>query len=147
MSNREFVEIDEKYIDFLVEMEKDFQNPWPLEGFFLEMENEYTRSIGLCIDGILVGYMFYSEYMDEININHFVVDINYRKKGYASEIMQELLNRLTKKQLIYLEVRTDNTAAINLYKKFGLEIINTRKNYYTDGQDAYIMQRDRKEEL
>ncbi|MFM1564752.1 ribosomal protein S18-alanine N-acetyltransferase [Helcococcus ovis] len=147
MSNREFVEIDEKYIDFLVEMEKDFQNPWPLEGFFLEMENEYTRSIGLCIDGILVGYMFYSEYMDEININHFVVDINYRKKGYASEIMQELFNRLTKKQLIYLEVRTDNTAAINLYKKFGLEIINTRKNYYTDGQDAYIMQRDRKEEL
>ncbi|MFM1540994.1 ribosomal protein S18-alanine N-acetyltransferase [Helcococcus ovis] len=147
MSNREFVEIDEKYIDFLVEMEKDFQNPWPLEGFFLEMENEYTRSIGLCIDGILIGYMFYSEYMDEININHFVVDINYRKKGYASEIMQELFNRLTKKQLIYLEVRTDNTAAINLYKKFGLEIINTRKNYYTDGQDAYIMQRDRKEEL
>lgn len=147
MSNREFVEIDEKYIDFLVEMEKDFQNPWPLEGFFLEMENEYTRSIGLCIDGILIGYMFYSEYMDEININHFVVDINYRKKGYASEIMQELFNRLTKKQLIYLEVRTDNTAAINLYKKFGLKIINTRKNYYTDGQDAYIMQRDRKEEL
>lgn len=147
MSNREFVEIDEKHIDFLVEMEKDFQNPWPLEGFFLEMENEYTRSIGLCIDGILIGYMFYSEYMDEININHFVVDINYRKKGYASEIMQELFNRLTKKQLIYLEVRTDNTAAINLYKKFGLEIINTRKNYYTDGQDAYIMQRDRKEEL
>lgn len=147
MSNREFVEIDEKYIDFLVEMEKDFQNPWPLEGFFLEMENEYTRSIGLCIDGILVGYMFYSEYLDEVNINHFVIDTKYRKKGYASEIMQELLNRLTKKQLIYLEVRTDNISAINLYKKFGLVIINTRKNYYSDGEDAYIMQRDRKEEL
>ncbi|MFM1515741.1 ribosomal protein S18-alanine N-acetyltransferase [Helcococcus ovis] len=147
MSNREFVEIDEKYIDFLVEMEKDFQNPWPLEGFFLEMENEFTKSIGLCIDGILVGYMFYSEYLDEVNINHFVIDTKYRKKGYASEIMQELLKRINKKQLIYLEVRTDNIAAINLYKKFGLEIINTRKNYYTDGQDAYIMQRDRKEEL
>ncbi|MFM1538377.1 ribosomal protein S18-alanine N-acetyltransferase [Helcococcus bovis] len=147
MSNREFVEIDEKYIDFLVEMEKDFQNPWPLEGFFLEMENEFTRSIGLCIDDVLVGYMFYSEYLDEVNINHFVVHTKHRKNGYASEIMQELLNRLTKKQLIYLEVRTDNIPAINLYKKYGLEIINTRKNYYSDGEDAYIMQRDRKEEL
>ena len=39
-----------------------------------------------------------------------------------------------------LEVNTENIAAINLYKKFNFEIINTRKKYY-EGKDAYIMER------
>ena len=44
-------------------------------------------------------------------------------------------------QLLYLEVNTENESAINLYKKFGLEIIRTRRDYYGKDQDAYIMQK------
>lgn len=142
-----FREIDEKDIEYLVEIEKTFPNPWPLKAFFLEMEGEFNKSLALCVDDILVGYLFYSEYLDEININHFAVDPKYRKMGYASEILKKLIKGMSRKQILYLEVHTENEAAINLYKKHGLEIIRTRKDYYSLGEDAYIMQLDRKEEL
>ena len=38
-----------------------------------------------------------------------------------------------------LEVRVSNTVAINLYKSFGYEIVTTRKRYYENGEDAYLM--------
>ena len=140
-------ELDEKDIDVLVEIEKTFPNPWPLQAFFIEFEGEHNKTIALEVDDTLVGYMFYSEYLDEININHFAVVKEHRKKGYASLLMEELIKRMKKKQIIYLEVNTENESAINLYKKFGLKVISTRKNYYGQGEDAYIMQRDREESI
>jgi len=39
-----------------------------------------------------------------------------------------------------LEVRVSNTVAQNLYTKYGLHTVNTRKHYYSDdGEDAYLM--------
>ena len=39
-----------------------------------------------------------------------------------------------------LEVRVNNIAAINLYKKLGFQEAGIRKGYYTDtGEDALIM--------
>ena len=141
MENKYYRNLEEKDIDTLVEIEKFFPNPWPLEAFFIEFEGENNKTIGLEIDNKLIGYMFYSDYLDEININHFAIHPDFRRRGYASDIMNELISRMKKKQIIYLEVSTENLAAINLYKKFGLEILYTRKNYYGLGEDAYIMQR------
>jgi ribosomal-protein-alanine N-acetyltransferase len=40
----------------------------------------------------------------------------------------------------YLEVRKSNIPAINLYKRFGFEIISIRKEYYSDNkEDALVM--------
>lgn len=147
MKNKYFREIDEKDIEYLVEIEKAFPNPWPLQAFFLELEDEFNKTLGLCVDDVLVGYVFYSEFLDEININHFAVDPKYRRMGYASEILKKIIKGMSKKQLLYLEVNVENKPAINLYKKHGLEIIRTRKDYYSIGEDAYIMQLDRKEEI
>ena len=38
-----------------------------------------------------------------------------------------------------LEVRVSNTPAINLYKKLGFIVVTTKKQYYSDGEDAYYM--------
>jgi len=39
-----------------------------------------------------------------------------------------------------LEVRVSNSAALELYLKYGFEIVSQRKRYYTDNdEDAYIM--------
>jgi len=43
-------------------------------------------------------------------------------------------------ETVTLEVAVNNEAAINLYKKFGFEIIHIRKKYY-NGIDAYLMGR------
>lgn len=146
MENKYFRDLEEKDIDRLLEIEKFFPNPWPMEAFFIELEGEDNKTIGLEIDNVLIGYMFYSDYLDEININHFAIHPEYRRRGYASDIMNELNRRIKKNKVIYLEVHTENKAAINLYKKFGLEILYTRKNYYGLEEDAYIMQKGKLED-
>jgi len=39
----------------------------------------------------------------------------------------------------YLEVRTTNVSAVNLYKKMRFEVARTIRGYYADGEDAYVM--------
>ena len=41
-----------------------------------------------------------------------------------------------------LEVRVSNSVAINLYKSFGYKILTTRKNYYENNEDAYLMYKE-----
>ena len=49
---------------------------------------------------------------------------------------------------VFLEVRTDNTAAISMYAKHGFHIIGLRKNYYhPSGADAYTMRRPALEDV
>jgi ribosomal-protein-alanine N-acetyltransferase len=39
----------------------------------------------------------------------------------------------------YLEVRESNFAAVKLYKKLGFEVARSLRNYYADGEDAFVM--------
>jgi len=39
----------------------------------------------------------------------------------------------------YLEVRESNLPAIYLYRKLGFETARTLRNYYADGEDAFVM--------
>ena len=47
--------------------------------------------------------------------------------------------RLAECENITLEVRVSNVVAINLYKSCGFNIVATRKKYYENGEDAYLM--------
>jgi ribosomal protein S18 acetylase RimI-like enzyme len=41
-----------------------------------------------------------------------------------------------------LEVGVENIGAIALYEKLGYQTIATRKNYYGQGQDAFVMRKE-----
>lgn len=64
-----------------------------------------------------------------------------RRKGAGSILLKEAMKIMLENgvERINLEVRTNNFAAIELYKKFGFEIVQTKEKYYEDGQDAYQM--------
>lgn len=135
-----YKELSIEDIDILLEYEEKFPNPWSKRSFEIEFEGEFNKTLALYIDGVLMSYIFYSEYLDEVNINHFATNPNYTQKGYGSKILDRLIKTM-RNQLLYLEVNTLNIKAINLYKKYGLKIIRIRENYYGKGQDAYIMQK------
>jgi ribosomal protein S18 acetylase RimI-like enzyme len=46
------------------------------------------------------------------------------------------MNEITQ---IILNVNTENTRAINLYKKYGFKIKRKIENYYHDDESAYLM--------
>ena len=66
---------------------------------------------------------------------------SHHRKGIGYMLMREatqaMINYNAKE--CYLEVRESNLPAVKLYQKLGFEIARTLRNYYADGEDAYLM--------
>ncbi len=71
----------------------------------------------------------------------FAVRKEYRRMGIGKLLLRSAIERLKSrgKKKITLEVRVSNVYAQSLYKKFGFQIIDVIPNYYSDGEDAYLM--------
>ena len=69
---------------------------------------------------------------------------SFRRKGVGQALITEAMEgmRLYNAKQCFLEVRTSNTPAINLYKKMGFQTTRTIHGYYVDGEDAYVMTRE-----
>ena len=74
-------------------------------------------------------------------IYSIAVTPGYRGAGIAGILMDKSIEHAQNSNLraIFLEVRTDNAAAIQLYKKKGFTIHSVKNNYYNDGAPAYSM--------
>jgi len=65
----------------------------------------------------------------------------HHRKGIGYALVNEATQamRFYKAKECYLEVRESNVGAISLYEKFGFKISRTIRNYYADGEDAFVM--------
>ena len=119
----------EKYnsdILYIEELYKDLDNnPFGKYLFFIE-QNE------------IIGYLYYSDIYDRIEINQIEVKNIHRKSGKATSLMNELINNTSKN--ITLEVNKNNIPALNLYKKFNFHEVAIRQGYY-NGVDGILMER------
>ena len=116
----------------------NFEKSYPMNSLF----NEYTKVLIYKNNVEIIGFIHFEIMYETINIVNIVVDPKFRKQQIGTLLIDNMLSELCNKNIenIILEVNTENLAAINLYKKFNFEIINTRKKYY-EGKDAYIMER------
>ncbi len=89
----------------------------------------------------IVGFISATYLYETCDILSLVVDPEYRRKMIATNLIGYLISDLGESiKLITLEVSTKNKPAINLYEKFGFEVIHRRDKYYRDA-DAYLMAR------
>jgi len=67
----------------------------------------------------------------------------HQREGIGQELMREAMEAMVnyKAKECYLEVRTTNVSAVNMYRKMGFEVARTIRGYYADGEDAYVMAR------
>jgi N6-L-threonylcarbamoyladenine synthase len=103
--------------------------------------NEYDKKYSYYINDEEIGYIIYRVSYNTLDITDVFVKEEYRNKGYASELINYLINNNVNVKFM-LEVRDDNVNAIKLYKKFGFKEINRRIKYYKD-TDAIIMEKPR----
>lgn len=79
----------------------------------------------------------------EAEVHTIAVDPAYQRMGAGRALLRGLLERADElRARTFLEVRTDNDAAIALYRDHGFEIVGLRKRYYQpSGADAHTMLR------
>jgi [ribosomal protein S18]-alanine N-acetyltransferase len=77
---------------------------------------------------------------DEAEVLSLVVDPDVRRRGVASLLMREVMDRRTGATW-YLEVRESNQPARKLYRKLGFEDVSLRPAYYQDTGEAAVVMR------
>lgn len=94
--------------------------------------------------GPVTGYLLFV-FADEVVDLHYIAIIpEWRQAGEATILMDIFFEHIKAFGIVEvtLEVRSDNEAAIRLYERFGFEVVGTREKYYSDGCDAWLMNKE-----
>ncbi|APE10062.1 MULTISPECIES: ribosomal protein S18-alanine N-acetyltransferase [Rhodococcus] len=123
-------------------------DPWSADAFRSELASPHNRYFAARDpQGRLIGYAGLARLgtaiEPESEVHTIGVDPVARRRGIGGALLGELLAVADRwGGPVFLEVRTDNDAAIALYRREGFEIVGTRKRYYQpSGADAYTMRR------
>ena len=85
-----------------------------------------------------VGLAHCGVVLDEAHINNVSVARDKRRLGIGEALMNALLAEVKKRgcTVVFLDVRSSNSAALSLYKKLGFTVLGERNGAYavTDGE-------------
>ena len=117
----------------------------PLAGraFLAELDAKHNHYVAARARDELIGYAGIARLGRippyEYEMHTIGVDPAYQGRGIGRRLLTDLLE-LAAGSVVFLEVRTDNVAAIALYESVGFVSVGLRKRYYrVSGADAYTM--------
>lgn len=121
-----------------------FTTPWSMDAFRHEITQKETILKVAVLKDKIIGYVCLRTILDVTHILNLAVLPEFRGQGIGSMLLRDALQELKqsgiKTNLVTLEVRESNIAAIRLYEKFGFKIIGRRSGYYQKPyEDAIIM--------
>ena len=100
--------------------------------------NPFAKVLALKEENVIIGYIYYSDIYDRLEINQFEINKEYRNQGKGKYLIQYLIDK--EKKDITLEVKQDNYSAIKVYEAKGFIQKAVRKGYY-NGIDGLLMER------
>ena len=100
--------------------------------------NPFAKILILEEDNLIIGYLYYSDIYDRLEINQIEIEKNHRNCGKGSLLLDYFTENVDKN--ITLEVKEDNIPALKLYEKFDFKETAKRKGYYK-GTDGLLMER------
>ena len=136
-------QIKENYIDLCYELDSNTISLWTKKQWANEFKKDGTKIFGLLIKNLVIGICVFQVVLDEAQINYFVVDKKFRKKGFGSYFMSYLIKKCEKLNLkkLLLEVSQSNVTAERFYSRFDFSTVGIRKNYYKDGSHALLKEK------
>jgi ribosomal-protein-alanine N-acetyltransferase len=139
--NIEEIVLDDIYEIYQIENES-FKYSWSMSQINSELIREKNYNICIKENNNLLAYLFCRVEADFIEIMKIATTKLFRRKGLANLIILKLNDFCIKKEInkIFLDVNSNNFAAINFYKKNGFKTDSVRKNYYQKSkEDATLM--------
>ena len=136
-------QINKKDIDLCYELDSNTISLWSREQWSNEFKKDGTKIFGLLIENLVIGICVFQVVIDEAQINYFVVNKKFRKKGFGSYLMSYLIKECEKLNLkkLLLEVSQSNVIAERFYSRFDFSTVGIRKNYYKDGSHALLKEK------
>jgi len=135
--------INEKDIDLCHELDSNTISLWSKKQWAKELRKEGVKVFGLLFSNLIIGICVFHVVLDEAQINFFVVNQKYRKKGFGSYLMRYLIKQCEKLNVnkLFLEVSHTNKTAEKFYNSFHFRTVGIRRNYYKDGSDALLKEK------
>ena len=136
-------QINETEIDLCYELDSNTISLWSKQQWTNEFKKEGTKIYCLLSENLIIGICVFHIVLDEAQINYFVISQKFRKNGFGSYLMSDLLKRCEKLNLkkLLLEVSQNNVTAERFYSRFDFSTVGIRKNYYKDGSHALLKEK------
>lgn len=144
-----------------------FPTPWPASSFLYELSRSrrsffyvllkpavggaapsgrgwrhWLRGVmGLPEESRVIGYVGFRLRDTEVHITTIAVHPDWRRKGLGELLLLTAMEKALELEVsaMTLEVRASNQVAHHLYRKYGFRFKGTRRDYYRDGEDAWLM--------
>ncbi|MEO6881131.1 MAG: ribosomal protein S18-alanine N-acetyltransferase [Mycobacteriaceae bacterium] len=123
-------------------------DPWTAEMFTAEIAAAHNHYVVARADSTVVGYagiaLLGRRSQRESEIHTIGVNPAHQGSGTGRALLAELLTVADAHGgPVFLEVRTDNDRALDLYAHHGFSVVATRRGYYRpSGADAFTMRRE-----
>ena len=138
---------DEDDLEQVAAIEKKTQPfaPWSESSFYNELEIPYGTFWVLTddeTDAQVAGFIILHVIDGHAHLVTLSVAPEHRRKGFAEYLVRQAHREVSRQgaQVMSLEVRTRNEAAVKLYEKLGYTIRRIMPKYYSNGDDAYVME-------
>lgn len=120
-----------------------YPTPWKREHFLQEIHSHTSFPYVAVIDEMVVGYVCLMSLFEEAQILNIAVAPQQRGRGVARMLMELAVSTARERgaEVLALEVRESNVAAIRLYEEFGFLRYFVRKGYYEGKEDALLMEK------
>ena len=135
--------INERDIDLCYELDSNTIALWSKKQWDNEFKKEGIKVFGILLSNHVIGICVFHVVLDEAQINFFVVDQKYRKKGFGSYLMSYLITQCERLKInrLFLEVSKSNVNDEKFYSRFDFFTVGIRKNYYKDGSHALLKEK------
>ena len=136
-------QINERDIDLCFELDSKTISLWSKKQWSSEFKKEGTRIFCLSIKNLVIGVCVFQVVLDEAQINYFVINEKFRKKGFGSYFMSYLIKKCESLNInkLLLEVSQSNITAERFYSRFDFSTVGIRRNYYKDGSHALLKEK------
>ena len=137
-------EVDHKEYELCYELDSNTICLWTKNQWESEFKKRGVKVVAITLEKEIIGIYVVHMIINEAQINYFSIKKRFRRKGYGSYLMSYLIEQCEKLNIkkLLLEVSETNSIAEVFYGKFNFLTIGRRKNYYKDGPDAVLKEKN-----
>ena len=121
-----------------------FSTPWSEPTFRGLLRRADCDLFAAEAEGELVGYAVFWSVLDQGELGNLAIAAGWRRRGIGTLLLEAVAARAREREVreMFLEVRQSNSAARELYERYGFEEVGRRRNYYSAPvEDALVLRK------